>query len=171
MGNRKKHAKSKNWAANLERMTKPAKRLPAIQARAITVTPFKRSPPQCRRCLQGGHNVRTCTNPKAAASKRHVAPPTILHKIVVDRRAVAVRPLAGGQNVLHVAYDQRALTLHVAFKGQFKVHWYAYANVPPRAYERLLHAKNPDAVVATDIDPKYTKTYVHRRKPLPKATR
>ena len=97
--------------------------------------------------------------------------PAISHKIVVARRAVAVRTIRGGDSVLHAAYDHRARTLHVAFKGQFKAHWYAYANVPPQAYDRLLRSKNPDGYVAAEIDNKFTKTYVHRRKPLPKASR
>lgn len=164
---KQKH-KAKNWAANLQRIAGGSRRLPPIKARTIaTGSEPERAPAKCGWCHQVGHNVRTCPNPKATRSSRtHVVAPAISHKIVISRRAIAVRPLKG-QQVLHVAYDQNAATLHVAFKGQFKVHWYAFANVPPQLYGRLLRAKDPDEFVAAEVDPKFTKTYVHRRKPLP----
>jgi hypothetical protein len=170
----KKLKARRDWAAALEHMAKPpmSTRLPALIARPIRVVTMAK---HCSWCRERGHNMRTCTNPKARGqdqgTRRVVAPPVITHKVLVARREIALRTLHGGDKVLHAAYDESSQTLQVAFRGTFMVHWYAYANVPSRVYGKLAQAKNPDVVVAEEIDSKYTKTYVHRRKMLPARTK
>jgi len=156
-----------NWAANLTDMTTPARlRLPAL----ITVEKHAVLDRRCSWCKQQGHNVRTCRNRKARAVKPSYVKP-ITHKVLVAQRAIVLRTLKGGDRVLHAAYDKKSQTLQVAFRGQFTTHWYAYADVPATVYEKLAATKNPDAVVKAEIEAKYTKTYVHRRKMLPARTK
>lgn len=156
-----------NWAANLASMTVPAPvrlRLPALITVAKPIVLDRR----CGRCKQQGHNVRTCTNRRARSAHPTLAKAKgITHTVLVARRAIALRVLQGGDRVLHAAYDKESKTLQVAFRGTFMTHWYAYANVPPSVYEKLAKAKNPDEIVEAEIESKYTKTYVHRRKMLP----
>ena len=66
---KKQKAKARNWAAKLEGMT----RLPAIKAHVVAAaTGVKRSPAKCSWCLLRGHNVRTCTNPRAMTVPKNI---------------------------------------------------------------------------------------------------
>jgi hypothetical protein len=161
----KSKQKSRNWATRLVQATKP-KRLPPLKAKGTDrAAPAKtKRSTRCGRCQQAGHNTRTCTNPRVKPRKtRRPAPVVVMHRVLVARREIALRTLQGGERVLHAAYDASSATLQIAFKGTFTVHWYAYAGVPPRVYNKLVRSGNPDQIVSQEIDLRYQKTYVHRR--------